>query len=130
MHERKRLSVTPIIPQNDNNYTNLTFSTFKYKPPNNTGVILGIIGGALATVGDALSTIGAIIQLNIDLSADFQSQVENFKSDQEKEKMREEIEDLMGQVKEIDNLKEQVKEIDNLKEQLKQLEILIKNNQK
>ncbi|MEK4252996.1 hypothetical protein [Ureibacillus sp. FSL K6-2830] len=61
---------------------------------------MGIIGGALATLGDALATIGAIIQLDIDVNADFQSQIEAFKSEQEKDKMREQI----------DNLKEQVKE--------------------
>lgn len=120
MNKSKRLYSIPTISQNDNNYNSSNLNNFKYKPPNNTGVILGIIGGALATVGDALSTIGAIIQLDIDVSADFQSQVDDFKSDQEKEQMREEIDDLKGQVKEIEELKEQ----------LKQLEILIKSNQK
>ena len=70
-------------------------------------------------MGDALQTIGAIIQLNIDVPADFQSQVDAFKSDQEKDKMQEEIDDLKGQVKEIDDLKEQ----------MKQLEKIIKGNQ-
>ncbi len=70
-------------------------------------------------MGDALQTIGAITQLNIDVSADFQSQVDAFKSDQEKDKMQEEIDDLKGQVKEIDDLKEQ----------MKQLEKIIKSNQ-
>ena len=73
----------------------------------------------MATLGDALGAIGAIIQLNIDVPADFQSQVDAFKSDQEKEKMQEEIDDLKGQVKEIDDLKEQ----------MKQLEKIIKSNQ-
>ena len=109
--------------------SNSTLGNFEYKPPNNTGVIIGIIGGALATVGDALGTIGAIIQLDIDVSADFQSQVDAFKSDQEKDKMQEEIDDLKGQVKEIDDLKEQVKQLDDLKEQMKQLEKIIKSNQ-
>jgi hypothetical protein len=122
MNENKRLYIIPSTPQTANingNDSNSTLGNFKYKPPNNTGVILGIIGGALATVGDALSTIGAIIQLDIDVSADFQSQVDDFKSDQEKDKMREEI----------DNLKGQVKEIDDPKEQMKQLEKIIKSNQ-
>jgi len=121
MNENKRIYITPSVPDtaNINGNDSNTSGNFIYKPPNNTGVILGIIGGALATVGDALATIGAIIQLDIDVSADFQSQVDDFKSDQEKDKMREEI----------DNLKGQVKEIDDLKEQVKQLEKIIKSNQ-
>ena len=122
MNKNKRIySTTSVLPTaniNGNN-SNSTLGNFEYKPPNNTGVIIGIIGGALSTVGDALQTIGAIIQLNIDVSADFQSQVDAFKSDQEKDKMQEEIDDLKGQVKEIDDLKEQ----------MKQLEKIIKSNQ-
>ena len=139
MNENKRIyRTTSILPtttntngnnSNNSNNSNSTLGNFEYKPPNNTGVILGIIGGALNVVGDALGYIGAIIQLDIDVSADFQSQVDAFKSDQEKDKMREEIDDLKGQVKEIDDLKEQVKEIDDLKEQMKQLEKIIKSNQ-
>ena len=112
-------SVLPTTTNNNDNNSNSTLGIFEYKPPNNTGVIIGIIGAALSTVGDALQTIGAITQLNIDVSADFQSQVDAFKSDQEKEKMQEEIDDLKGQVKEIDDLKEQ----------MKQLEKIIKSNQ-
>ncbi|USK34978.1 hypothetical protein LIT25_06465 [Bacillus sp. F19] len=122
MNKNKRLYIPPPFPPTANingNDSNSTLGNFEYKPPNNTGVIIGIIGGALATVGDALSTIGTIIQLNIDVSADFQSQVDDFKSDQEKDKMQEEIDDL----------KEQVKEIDDLKEQVKQLVKIIKSNQ-
>ena len=126
MNENQRIyRTTSVLPtttnNNGNNFnnSNSTLGNFEYKPPNNTGVIIGIIGGALSTVGDALETIGAIIQLNIDVSADFQSQVDAFKSDQEKEKMQEEIDDLKGQVKEIDDLKEQ----------MKQLEKIIKSNQ-
>ena len=123
MNENKRIyRTTSILPTTTNingNNSNSTLGNFEYKPPNNTGVIIGIIGGALSTVGDALQTIGAIIQLNIDVSADFQSQVDAFKSDQEKDKMQEEIDDLKGQVKEIDDLKEQ----------MKQLEKIIKSNQ-
>lgn len=126
MNENKRIyRTTSVIPTttnnngNNSNNSNSTLGNFEYKPPNNTGVILGIIGGALNVVGDALGYIGAIIQLNIDVSADFQSQVDAFKSDQEKDKMQEEIDDLKGQVKEIDDLKEQ----------LKQLEKIIKSNQ-
>ena len=126
MNKNKRIyRTTSVLPtrtnNNGNNFnnSNSTLGNFEYKPPNNTGVIIGIIGAALATVGDALQTIGAIIQLDIDVSADFQSQVDAFKSDQEKEKMQEEIDDLKGQVKEIDDLKEQ----------MKQLEKIIKSNQ-
>ena len=126
MNKNKRIyRTTSVLPtttnNNGNNFNNSNSSlgNFEYKPPNNTGVIIGIIGGALATVGDALGAIGAIIQLNIDVPADFQSQVDAFKSDQEKEKMQEEIDDLKGQVKEIDDLKEQ----------MKQLEKIIKSNQ-
>lgn len=98
-----------IVPATANQYvnhfnTNSTLNNFEYKPPNNTGVILGIIGGALTTVADALATIGAIIQLNIDVSDDFQSQVDDFKEDQEKDKMREEIEDLKEKVKQLEQL--------------------------
>ena len=126
MNKNKRIyRTTSVLPtttnNNGNNFnnSNSTLGIFEYKPPNNTGVIIGIIGAALSTVGDALQTIGAITQLNIDVSADFQSQVDAFKSDQEKEKMQEEIDDLKGQVKEIDDLKEQ----------MKQLEKIIKSNQ-
>ena len=102
MKKNKRLYIAPPSPPTANingNDSNSNLVNFEYKPPNNTGVILGIIGGALATVGDALATIGAIIQLDIDVSADFQSQVDDFKSDQQKDKMREEIDDLKEQVK-------------------------------
>ena len=137
MNENQRnyrtISILPTTTDTNGNDSNSTLGNFEYKPPNNTGIILGIIGGVLTITGDALATIGAIIQLNIDASADFQSQVDAFKSDQEKEKekdkMQEEIDDLKGQVKEINDLKGQVKEIDELKEQLKQLEKIIKSNQ-
>jgi peptidoglycan hydrolase CwlO-like protein len=119
----------PTTTNTNGNVSNSTLGNFEYKPPNNTGIILGIIGGALTIVGDALGYIGAIIQLNIDVNADFQSQVDAFKSGQEKDKMQEEIDELKGQVKEIDDLKGQVKEIDDLKEQMKQLEKIIKGNQ-
>ena len=126
MNENQRIyRTTSNLPTttniNGNNSNNLysTLGNFEYKPPNNTGAIISIIGGALATVGDALGYIGAIIQLNMDVSSDFQSQVDAFKSDQEKDKMQEEIDDLKGQVKEIDDLKEQ----------MKQLEKIIKGNQ-
>src|SRR4051812_33245049 len=112
-------TTNPTTTNTNGNVSNSTLGNFEYKPPNNTGVILGIIGAALSTVGDAMQTVGAIIQLDIDVSADFQSQVDAFKSDQEKDKMREEIDDLKGQVKEIDDLKEQ----------MKQLEKIIKGNQ-
>ena len=126
MNKNKRIyRTTSVLPtttdNNGNNFnnSNATLGNFEYKQPNNTGVIIGIFGAALSTVGDALQTIGAIIQLDIDVPADFQSQVDAFKSDQEKEKMQEEIDDLKGQVKEIDDLKEQ----------MKQLEKIIKSNQ-
>jgi hypothetical protein len=122
MNKNKRIySTTSVLPASNSNAndSNSTLSKFQYKPPNNTGVILGIIAGTLTTVADALATIGAIIQLNIDVSADFQSQVNGSKSDQEKDKMQKEIDELKGQVKEIDDLKEQVK----------QLEKIIKSNQ-
>jgi hypothetical protein len=132
-------TTNPTTTNTNGNVSNSTLGNFEYKPPNNTGIILGIIGGALNVVGDALGYIGAIIQLNIDVNADFQSQVNAFKSGQEKDKMQEEIDDLKGQVKEIDDLKGQVKEIDDLKgqvkeiddlkEQMKQLEKIIKSNQ-
>lgn len=112
-------SILPTTTNNNGNNSNSTLGNFEYKPPNNTGVILGIIGAALSTVGDAMQTIGAIIQLDIDVNADFQSQVDAFKSDQEKDKMQEEIDDLKGQVKEIDDLKGQ----------MKQLEKIVKGNQ-
>ena len=122
-------TTNPTTTNTNGNNSTSTFGNFEYKPPNNTGVILGIIGAAVSTVGDALQTIGAIIQLNIDVPADFQSQVDAFKSDQEKAKMQEEIDDLKGQVKEIEDLKGQVKEINDLKEQMKQLEKIMKSNQ-
>ncbi|MCM3664148.1 hypothetical protein M3204_07020 [Mesobacillus subterraneus] len=84
--------------------SNTTLGNFEIKPPNNTGTILGIIGGVLTTVGDALATIGAIIQLNTDVSVDLQSQVDDFKSDQEKDIMREEIDDLQEKVKQLEKL--------------------------
>ena len=134
---QRNYRIASILPTTDNptttktngNNSNSTLGNFEYKPPNNTGIIIGILGAALATVGDAMQTIGAIIQLDIDVSADFQSQVDAFKSDQEKEKMQEEIDDLKGQVKEINDLKGQVKEIEDLKEQMKQLEKMMKSNQ-
>lgn len=121
MKENKRLYISPYVPYTPNINRKIPKDSdyFRYKPPNNSGVILGIIGGALAALGDVLATIGAIIQLDIDVNADFQSQIEAFKSEQEKDKMREQIDDL----------KEQVKEIENLKEQLKQLEEKIKETQ-
>ena len=98
----------------------LTLGNFEYKLPNNTGNIIGcILVVYWLTVGDALQAYGAIVKLNRDVSADFQSQVDDFKSTQEKDKMREEIDDL----------KEQVKYIDDLKEQVKPLEKIIKSNQ-
>ena len=122
MNENKRISrTTSVLPTANinGNDSNSTSGNFAYKPPNNTGIIIGIIGAALTTAGDALTAIGAIIQLDIDVSADFKTQVDAFKSNQEKDKMQEEIDDLKGQVKEIDDLKEQ----------MKQLEKIIKSNQ-
>ncbi|WP_449536376.1 hypothetical protein [Ferdinandcohnia sp. Marseille-Q9671] len=107
MNKNKRVSsITTVLPTTVNNDKNSlsALGNFEYKPPNNTGVILGIIGGTLSTVGDALATIGAIIQLNIDVSDDFQSQVDDFKSVQEKDKMREEIDDLKEQVKQLEKI--------------------------
>ena len=127
MNENQRnyrtISILPTTTDTNGNDSNSTLGNFEYKPPNNTGIIIGIIGAALSTVGDALPTIGAIIQLNIDVNADFQSQVDAFKSDQEKEKEKDKMQE------EINDLKGQVKEIDELKEQLKQLEKIIKSNQ-
>ena len=123
MNDNKRIyrttSILPTTTNTNGNNSNSTLGNFEYKPPNNTGAILGIIGAVLTVAGDSLALIGEIIQLDIDVSADFQSQVDAFKSDQEKDKMREEIDDLKGQVKEIDDLKEQ----------MKQLEKIIKSNQ-
>src|SRR4051795_11092966 len=73
------------------NVSNSTLGNFEYKPPNNTGIILGIIGGVLTIAGDALATIGAIIQLDIDVNADFQSQVDAFKSDQESDQEKDKM---------------------------------------
>ncbi|MET3728279.1 hypothetical protein ABID52_001860 [Fictibacillus halophilus] len=86
------------------NNSNNNSDTFQYKPPNNTGTILGIIGGVLASVGDAVATIGAIIQLDVDNADDFQSQVDDFTSDQEKEKMQKEIDDLQDKVATLEKL--------------------------
>src|SRR4051812_15574235 len=122
-------TTNPTTTNTNGNVSNSTLGNFEYKPPNNTGIILGIIGGVLTIAGDALATIGAIIQIDIDVNADFQSQVDAFKSDQGKDKMQEEIDDLKGQMKQLDDLKGQVKEIDDLKEQMKQLEKIIKSNQ-
>ena len=108
----QRLSILPADINNilDKPQSNSPSGNFQYKPPNNTGVILGIIGGVLTTVGDAMATIGAIIQLNIDTSEDFQSKLDDFKSDQDKDQMK--------------------SEINQLNEKIKQLEELIKSNQK
>ena len=101
MNENQRIyRITSVLPTTTNNNgnssnnfnnSNSTLGNFEYKPPNNTGTILAIIGGVLTVAGDTLAIIGETIQLNIDASADFQSQVDAFKSDQEKEKMQEEI---------------------------------------
>ncbi|WP_405099356.1 hypothetical protein [Oceanobacillus sp. FSL H7-0719] len=104
-----RYPIANTASSNKDNISNSNIATFQYNPPNNTGTTLGILGGVLTTVGDALATIGAIIQLNTDNTADFESQVGSFKSDQEMEKMQ--------------------AEIDNLQEKLKQLEQLIKSDQ-
>ena len=106
MNKNQRVSVVTAEANNSGNNSNFnsTLGNFEYKPPNNTGTILGIIGGALATVGDALATIGAIIQLNTDVSVDFQSQVDDFKSDQEQDKLRVEIDDLQEKVNQLEQL--------------------------
>ncbi|WP_045515633.1 hypothetical protein [Neobacillus niacini] len=106
MNKDQRSNVfAAVAKKNGNNSaSNSTLSNFKYKPPNNTGAIIGIIGDVLATVDDALATIGAIIELNTDVSNDFQSQVDDFKSDQEKDKMQEEIDDLKEKVKQLEKL--------------------------
>lgn len=112
MSKNKRVSdITSVLPTIINEKKSQpSLKKFEYKPPNNTGVILGIIGGTLSAVGDALAVIGAIVQLNIDDANDFQSQVDDFNADLEKDKMQ--------------------GEIDELKEQVKQLEKIIKSNQK
>jgi hypothetical protein len=109
MNEDQRLSITAASVSDNQDTSNTANGNFQYKPPNNTGVVLGIIGGVLTTVGDALATIGAIIQLNIDTSTDLQSQVGDYKSEQDKDEMR--------------------KEINNLNDKVRQLEQLIKSNQ-
>ena len=64
MNKNKRIyRTTSVLPTttnnngNNSNNSNSTLGNFEYKPPNNTGVIIGIIGGALATVGDALGLL-------------------------------------------------------------------------
>lgn len=110
MNKDKRATViAAAASQNNGNISNSTQGNFQYKPPNNSGTILGIMGGVLTIAGDALATIGAIIQLNTDTAADFQSQVDDYHSEQDKKKMQEEI--------------------DNLQEKVKQLEEIIKNSQ-
>nr|WP_309100437.1 hypothetical protein [Fredinandcohnia onubensis] len=109
MNKEKRSAVITAATEVSQNNSNSSPGNFEYKPPNNSGTILGIIGGVLSATGDALATIGAIIQLNTDTSVDFQSQVHDYHSEQDKKKMQEEI--------------------DNLQEKVKQLEELIKNNQ-
>ncbi|MEH7239316.1 hypothetical protein [Bacillus sp. JJ1562] len=109
MNKDKRDAAISSAANNIVNKTNSTLGNFQYKPPNNSGTILGIIGSVLSTAGDALSAIGAIIQLNTDVSTDFQSQVENYKSDQDKNQMQQDI--------------------DNLQEKVNQLEEMLKNNQ-
>lgn len=110
---------------NNNDYDFKTLNKFQYKPPNNTGIILAIIGGILTTIGDGLSTIGAIVQLDIDNSIDFQSQLDDFmlaqENEKEKAKMSDQIEIIREQVNDIDTLREQLKEIEEIKEQLKEI---------
>lgn len=77
---------------------------FQYQPPDNTGTILGIIGGILTTVGDGLATIGAVIQLNQDVQSDYVSQKDEFIKDQETEKMQEQIEDLTKKIERLEKL--------------------------
>ena len=103
MNKDKRESIVAAASNSGDN-SNSSLNQFQYKPPNNSGTILGIIGGALSAAGDALATIGAIIQLNIDTSTDFQSQVESHQSDQDKNKMQEEIDDLQEKVKQLEEL--------------------------
>lgn len=103
MNKDKRETIVAAA-SNSGSDSNSSPGNFQYKPPNNSGTILGILGGALSAAGDALATIGAIIQLNTDVSTDFQSQVDDYKSDQEKDKMREEIDDLQEKVKQLEEL--------------------------
>ncbi|MQR94511.1 hypothetical protein [Fictibacillus phosphorivorans] len=103
MSKKRNPFVFP-YPTSEDLGNNNNSDTFQYKQPNNTGTILGIIGGVLASVGDAVSTIGAIIQLDIDNADDFQSQVDDFKSDKEKDKMQKEIDDLQGKVASLEKL--------------------------
>jgi DNA gyrase/topoisomerase IV subunit A len=80
------------------------FTNFQYKPPNNTGTNLALIGGVLTTVGDALAIIGTIIQLNTDTAADFQSQVDDYIAEQEQDNLRDEVEELQEKIKQIEEL--------------------------
>lgn len=96
-----RYPIANTASSNKDNISNSNIATFQYNPPNNTGTTLGILGGVLTTVGDAL---GAIIQLNTDNTADFESQVGSFKSDQEMEKMQAEIDDLQEKLKQLEQL--------------------------
>ena len=105
MERDKRATVIAAAASQDSgNISNSIQGNFQYKPPNNSGTILGIMGGVLTIAGDALATIGAIIQLNTDTTADFQSQVESFQSDQEKNKMQEDIDSLQEKVKQLEEI--------------------------
>lgn len=72
MKNDKRFYIVPsTVNTNNTNNSDSTSTDFEYKPPNNTGIIIGLIGGVLASVGDALAVIGTLVQLNIDDAADF-----------------------------------------------------------
>lgn len=100
----KRATVIAAAANNNGNNSNSSPANFQYKPPNNAGTIIGIIGGALSAAGDALATIGAIIQLETDVSTDFESQIDGYNSDQEKNQMQAEINDLQEKVKQLEEL--------------------------
>lgn len=99
------------ISQDTNNSSSLkakNLEGFQYIPANNTGTILGIVGGVLTTIGDAIATYGAIIQLEEDTLADLRSQIKDFQdsqeADQEKEKMQEQIDDLKQKIAKLENI--------------------------
>ncbi|WP_180271126.1 hypothetical protein [Fredinandcohnia onubensis] len=106
MERDKRATViaATTASQDSGNISNTTQGNFQYKPPNNSGTILAIMGGVLTIAGDALATIGAIIQLNTDTATDFQSQVESYQSDQVKNKMQEDLDSLQEKVKQLEEI--------------------------
>ena len=106
MYKDQRVSSGSIDANNKPYKPNTSSSpgNFEYIPPNNSGTTLSLLGGVLSTVGGALSTIGGIIQFNTELSDDFQSQVDDYRLDQKKEKMQAEIIDLQEKVKQLEQL--------------------------